>query len=84
MTEVPKSGWSMSPGLFVAAGVALVIAGSLLTQLYVRRAHGVATEATVAASEGNRTVPSWVSLLVIVGWPTLIAGILWALASWVL
>lgn len=74
----------MSPGLFIAAGVALLVAGSLLTQSYVRRAHGVLTEATMAASQGNHTVPSWVSLLVIFGWPILIAGVLWALASWVL
>lgn len=74
----------LMPGLFIAVGVVLLIVGSLLTQSYVRRAYGVATEATLGASQGNRTVPSWVSLLIIVGWPILIVGILWALASWVL
>lgn len=74
----------MSPGVLIGIAVVMMAVGWIATRMYVKRAHGEVTEATMMASQGNLTVPSWVSLVVLAGWVGLAAGIVWAVVSWLL
>lgn len=67
--------------LYTFAGVALLVAGSRLTQVFVARHMGQFNRETMDASAGVGVVPRWVSLIVLVGWFIVGTGVLSVLAA---
>ena len=67
----------MAAGLaLLVVGVLLLASGALLTTRRVRRAWGTVDETSMRFSQGNGTVPSWVSLMVLSGWVIVAVGVI--------
>jgi hypothetical protein len=72
----------MVVGLALAvAGVVALIVGGRLTAASVKGTYGSVDSTTMKAAEGNRVVPTRVSLLVLSGWMLIVAGVVVVIAS---
>ena len=58
----------------LAAGIALVLAGSVKSARRIKRAHGVVDSFSVRLSEGTGVAPRWVSLVVLIGYAVIGVG----------
>lgn len=70
-----------TPLVLVIVGVVLLGLGSLLINVKVRRRWGAMNETTMLLSKGTGVVPSWISLMILVGWMALAVGVVWLLIS---
>lgn len=65
----------MIPALLIIVGIVLVVVSGKLTKDRVIAAHGVFSRETVQASNVDKTIPRWVSLVNLSGYVAVILGI---------
>jgi hypothetical protein len=58
----------------LTVGVTLLLLSGSLTRSRVRAAWGEVDEISMRLSQGNGTVPSWISLLGLLGWLAIAVG----------
>lgn len=67
--------------ILILLGIGSLAFGGNVTRQRVTARFGQVDEMTMEAAQGNGTVPSWVSLVVLGGWAALCSGVIAAIAS---